>query len=163
MSNGKLTMNAEAQTLLDSMRKVIDDARGKLKANRDRILSTLKELRATHVVVSYSGSGDSGQVDHVEVFRDKKVIKAKKPTAVLVSSSTWSQENSCWDETTEIRSMPLEEALEDFICDWLQAEHGGWENNDGASGECKIDVRDGQFVLAHTSYYTESDYMESAI
>jgi hypothetical protein len=163
MSNDKLTMNAEAQTLLGSMKKVIDDARDRLKANRDRILSTLKELRATHVVVSYSGSGDSGQVDQVEVFRDKVELKATNPTAILVSSSTWSQENSRWDETTEIRSIPLEEALEDFVCDWLQAEHGGWENNDGASGECKIDVRDGQFVLAHTSYYTESDYMESAI
>jgi hypothetical protein len=145
------------------MKRIKDDARARLKASRNVILSTLQELHVTHVVVSYSGSGDAGQVDHVDVFRDKEQIEANQPITALVTSSKWSQEDSRWIDLSELKSVPLEEALTEFVYDWLQLEHGGWENNDGASGECKIDVTEGQFVLGHTTYYTESDYAESAI
>lgn len=53
--------------------------------------------------------------------------------------------------------MKLEEALEEFVYDWSESEHAGWENNDGASGECEIDVTADEFSLNHITYYTESE------
>lgn len=163
MSSNKSSKSSDVDALIISMKRIKDDARARLKASRNQILSALQELRATHVVVSYSGSGDSGQVDHVEVFRDKEKIQSKQPVTALVSSSKWSEEDSRWIDFSELKSTSLEEALTEFVYDWLTLEHGGWENNDGASGECTINVTEGQFVLGHTAYYTESDYMESAI
>ena len=163
MSNENSSSASDVQELINSMKKVTDDARARLKASRNQILSVLQELGATHVVVTYSGSGDAGQVDHVEVYRDKEKIDSNQIVTALVTSSKWSQEDSRWIDLSEIKSILLEDALTEFVYDWLTLDHGGWENNDGASGECTINVTDGQFLLGHTSYYTESDYTESAI
>lgn len=163
MSTENPSNSSDVQAFINSMKKVTDDARARLKASRTQILSALQELGATHVVVSYSGSGDAGQVDHVDVYRDKGKVDASQSVTALVTSSKWSQDDSRWIDISEIKSIPLEDALTEFVYDWLTLDHGGWENNDGASGECTINVTEGQFLLGHTSYYTESDYTESAI
>lgn len=163
MSSEKSSNSTDVQALINSMKQVKDDARARMKASRKQILSALQELDATHVVVSYSGSGDAGQVDDVEVFRDSDAIQANHPVSALVSASKWSEVESRWIDFSELKPIPLEDALTEFVYDWLQLEHGGWENNDGASGECRIDVTEGQFVLGHTTYYTESDYTRSTI
>ncbi len=163
MSSEKSSISTDVQVLINSMKRIKDDARARMKASRNQIVSALQELGATHVVVSYSGSGDAGQVDHVEVFRDSDPIQANQPVSSLVSASKWSDAESRWVDFSELKSIPLEDALTEFVYDWLQLDHGGWENNDGASGECKIDVTEGEFVLGHTSYYTESDFTRSTL
>jgi hypothetical protein len=146
-----------------SFKKMKQEAKDRARVNRDLILSVLQKIKATHVVIAYSGSGDSGQIDSVDIYREKDVINAKGAIKVLGRETHWNEKTNAWDEKVEHKILPLDEALREFVYDWIEAEHAGWENNDGASGECTIDVSKGTFTLGHNSYYTESDYTESSL
>jgi hypothetical protein len=151
------------EDVLSSYEKMRQEAKDRARVNRNLILKLLQKKKATHVIVSYSGSGDSGQIDSVDIYRDKDVINAKGAIKVLGRDTRWNVKANAWDEKIEHKILPLDEALREFVYDWIESEHAGWENNDGASGECTIDVSKGTFTLGHTSYYTESDYMESSL
>lgn len=148
---------------LISIKRRREEIRSILLVNKSRILKALKKLCATTVVVSYSGSGDSGQIDHVGIFQDKNELKPETNISVLVTMSKWDEPSSTWAKRSVRKSMPLAEAIEALVYDWLESEHAGWENNDGASGECTIDVTKDDFLLSHTTYYTESDCTEHSL
>ena len=148
--------------ILSSIRKRQLDARSRLRINRRRLHKALKRLDATSVVVTYSGSGDSGQIDEVNVYRDKTQIKSEKNVSVIVASSKWSQDSG-WIERVKSESMTLEAGLEQFVYDWIESEHAGWENNDGASGECTIEVATNDFNLNHITYYTKNESTEHVL
>jgi hypothetical protein len=133
-----------------------------LRLNRRRLHKALKRLGATSVVVSYSGSGDSGQIDEVSVYRNKEQIKSQENVSILVASSKWSEDDG-WIERVKSTPLALEAALEQFVYDWIESEHSGWENNDGASGECTIEVASNEFILSHVTYYTESESTEHVL
>ena len=157
-------MDTQKLVLLDSssqFQKRRADVRACLKANKALILTQLEKMKATEVAVSYCGSGDSGAVEAVNIYRDKKELKVRGQVTMLIKNSSWNETKSDWEETLEEKSIPLDEALREFVTDWLEIEHPGWENNDGASGQCEIDVSKGTFLLGHTNYFTESDYSES--
>jgi len=139
------------------------DIRGRLQANRTRLLKALKRIGATHVTVAYSGSGDSGQVDQVEIFQGETKLTPKRKVSILIATSFFNGEKFNWVETVKLKLMPLSEALEQLVYDWSESEHAGWKNNDGASGECTIDIAEDQFLLNHTTYYTESDTTEHSL
>ena len=52
----------------------------------------------------------------------------------------------------------MDDALRDFAMAWANAQHSGWENNDGGSGTVIIHVAENNFQ--HTEYYTESSSYE---
>ena len=54
----------------------------------------------------------------------------------------------------------IDSALRDFTLTWVDAHHGGWENNDGGSGTVTINVTEGTFRLEHIEYYTECSNYE---
>lgn len=134
----------------------------RLRLNRRRLHKALKRLGATSVVVSYSGSGDSGQIDEVSVYRDKEQIKSQENVSILVASSKWTKDGG-WIERVKSTPLALDAALEQFVYDWIESEHAGWENNDGASGECTITVSSNEFILNHVTYYTESESTEHVL
>ena len=148
--------------VLSSIRKRQLDARSRLQINRRRLHKSLKRLGATSVVVSYSGSGDSGQIDQVSIYQDKTELKPVKKISILIATSKWNQESG-WIERVQSKSMPLADALEALVYDWIESEHAGWENNDGASGECTIEVAKNEFILNHITYYTESESTEHVL
>ena len=148
--------------ILASMGQMRSKARSRLLANRGRVLKALKRLHATSVVVSFSGSGDSGQIDQVSIYQDKTELKPTKKISILIATSKWNQESG-WIERVLSKPMPLADALEALVYDWIESEHAGWENNDGASGECTIEVAEDKFLLNHTTYYTESESMEHSL
>lgn len=148
--------------VLASIRQRQDNARSRLQINRRRIHRALKHLGATRAIVSYSGSGDSGQIDQVTIYKDQEQIKSEKKISVLVATSKWSQEGG-WIERIKRKAMTLEAALEELVYDWIESEHAGWENNDGASGECTVEVAADEFLLEHITYYTESETTEHVL
>ena len=143
--------------------KLKEEAHARMKTNRSRISKALKRLGATHVVVSYSGSGDSGQIDEVEIRKGDSTLEPTKSALSLCSTSKWDSENSRWIENMKTKRKPLKEALEDFAYDWIESEYAGWENNDGASGEFTINVASDEFRLSHTYYYTEHETLEHSL
>lgn len=148
--------------VLTSMRRRQIDIRSRLEVNRRHLHKALKRLGAASVVVSYSGSGDSGQIDEVSVYRDKEQIKSEKNVSILVASSKWTEADG-WLERVSAKRMAISAALEQFVYDWIESEHAGWENNDGASGECTITVASNEFILNHITYYTESESTEHVL
>lgn len=149
--------------ILTSYLKMKSDARARTLINRDRILEALKKLDITRVVISYSGSGDSGQIDDVSLYHGNEIIEIKTELVVRISKSRWNADLSKWIEYSADESHVLSEALRDFVYDWIESEYAGWENNDGASGECTIEVLTNGFQLSHTSYYTESETTERTL
>lgn len=139
-----------------------DETKDRLQKNRDTILRYLKRIGATKVTIGYSGSGDSGQVDSAEIFRNDTQLRPKRRIRVLTGSSKHVAGEG-WIEESKKTITTIEDALMDLTYDWLEAEHSGWENNDGADGTCDVDVSEGQFLLTHRSYYTECETMESEL
>lgn len=156
-------VSTDLSKILSGLEQQKVNAQSRLTTNRRRIHRALKRLGATKVVVTYSGSGDSGQIDSVEILKGDLAIKPAKNIRVLTSVSRFDHTSSRWIDNEKNKSVPVQEALETLVYDWLESEHGGWENNDGASGECTIDVKGDSFLLEHTWYYTESETMEHSL
>lgn len=156
-------VSIDLSKILSGLQQQKVNAQSRLVANRKHIQRALKRLGATKVVVSYSGCGDSGQIDSVEIFKGDLALKPVKKIRVLTSMSRFDHASSRWIDSEKNKSVPVQEALETLVYDWLESEHGGWENNDGASGECTIDVEGDSFLLEHTWYYTESETMEHSL
>ena len=55
--------------------------------------------------------------------------------------------------TEEEKSLP--DAIEHLCYDFLEQEHGGWENNDGAYGEFILDVAGRTVELDFNGRYTD--------
>lgn len=142
---------------LSSYFKMKDAARARALVNRDRIIDALKQLDITRVVIAYSGSGDSGQIDEVSLYRGNDLVEVKTELTMQTYKSRWDADLSKWLEYSADESYVLPEALQNFVYDWIESEYSGWENNDGASGECTIEVSTNEFNLNHITYYTESE------
>lgn len=86
------------------------------------------------IVVKYSGSGDS--CDDFE-------------------AKIWNEEDEF--AMTDVDSLPNEliKKVQDAIWDLLPP---GFENNEGGTGEVKIDIETGKITVEHDQYYTECSH-----
>jgi hypothetical protein len=127
------------------------DARTKAnELNKVIVFDALAAAGITHVTVEFDGEGDSGQINGTSARAHDKPIDIPT-TAVNLHITGWDQE-----ELT-LREMPLCDALEDLCYGYLEQEHGGWENNDGAYGEFHIDVTERTIDLEFYSRYTDCE------
>jgi|SRR5215831_6187414 len=141
---------------LETMAQHQQRVHARLLENKEPLLAALRQLGAHSVVIAYEGSGDSGQMKGVSLrdAHDNELENERATVTVQDSPGVYSE--SGFHEQTQPRTLPLKEALEAFLYDWLEVTQPGWEINDGSSGECTIDVEDARFKLDHTTYYTES-------
>jgi len=128
----------------------------RLRENKQPLLAALRQLGAKSVVITYAGSGDSGQIESLTVHDSQEQELNLDAVMITVLQSEGIFGDDGFREHTEPRTQPLKDALESFVYDWLEDTQPGWEINDGSSGECTIDVEEGRFSLDHTNYYTES-------
>jgi hypothetical protein len=138
------------------------------------VLNKLKDAGFVSAVVHYDGSGDSGQVEEISVFRkdepesysrlveeytwekvaalrdERDVILRAIPITLVSRSSTFDRETLKFVEKETPTEGNLYEALEMLAYDWLEDEHGGWENNDGAYGDLVVHVQEMMITLEHS-------------
>ena len=141
-----------------------DAATSRCKANKQAIFDALKANSIPAVAVTYSGSGDSGCIDGVDPFQlpeSMTVDLSKITVAILVRRSRL--EGTDWKEDLVTETTSLNAAIEEFTYDWLQAEHPGWQNNDGADGEIVFDIKTGGATMSHNSFYVESETTEHTL
>ena len=119
--------------------------------NKAAILAALAAAAITSVVVTFDGSGDSGQIESVEArTRD---AQAELPTTdVTIGSPLWDGSG------VETRTLPLREAIEQLAYDLLEDTHDGWEINEGAFGEFTFDVAEGSIRLDYNERIESSEY-----
>lgn len=96
---------------------------------KDSIIPKLTELGVTKLTVNYSGSGDEGSIDGIDV----------EPEGLALP-----------DE--------LKEQISDLSDEFLYSEHGSWGDGDGATGTIIIDPVERKIVNEHGWYFTDVNY-----
>ena len=95
------------------------------EGNKGAIFDALAAANITGVHVDFDGEGDSGQINGVAAFTGEDAAELPK-TMISIRQIHY---GSTEPFPTECR---LEEAIETLCYGYLEQEHGGWENNDGA-------------------------------
>lgn len=116
-------------------------------ANKALAIEALRGAGVTRVTVDFSGSGDSGQLDGIDV----EGTEPFGPVDVTLRSTSM-HPGSHVDRLTEV-----DELITDLAFQVIDAAgHSGWENNDGASGTITFDIEAGTIEFSIDSYFTES-------
>ncbi len=119
--------------------------------NKAAILAALAAAAITSVVVTFDGSGDSGQIESVDA-RTGETAAELPATDVTIGSPLWDGSG------VETRILPLAEAIEQLAYDLLEDTHDGWEINEGAFGEFSFDVAKGVIRLDYNERVESSEY-----
>lgn len=107
------------------------------KANLARLQSAMLIASITEIVVSFSGYGDSGQVEDIQFVGGVKEIQAQK-IPWLKEVRSFNPNLPGW--TTEIQPVEISiaDAAEALAMDLADASGVDWYNNDGGNGEIII-------------------------
>ena len=116
--------------------------------NKTVLFAALLPTGVTRIQIEFDGEGDSGQINGVSALAGDKAVQLPA-TTVTVQQLQWGQTEPTASEFT------LAEAIETLCYDYLEQEHGGWENNDGGYGEFIIDVAARTIELEFYSRYTD--------
>jgi hypothetical protein len=98
-----------------------------------KVLRQLAELKVDEVEVKYSGCGDEGTIESMQITPDMDVPEE------------------------------LNDDIEDACYSVLNEHHPGWENNDGAAGQIVFNVLEREVAIEHNEYYIESSFSELKI
>lgn len=116
--------------------------------NRVAVFDALDAAGITAVTVTFDGEGDSGQIEDVIAYiGDKQAALPRAP--VTIHGTSWGQ------ESLTAREQPVSAGLEDLCYGYLEQEHGGWENNDGAYGEFQFDVGERTIALEFNGRFSD--------
>lgn len=107
----------------------------------------------THVVVTFDGYGDSGQVESIEAKYDDLIVKLPAIEVAWIAV-VWGASSH------EHVRLPLREAIESVVYDCLAVTHQGWELSEGAFGEVTFDVAEGTITLDYNERRADSDYSQ---
>lgn len=154
MSNDPSATAEPATTVLD--------ASSVLGRNRPILLAVLKQGGVSTATVTYAGSGDSGSVEDVAV---ESAAGTGFDTLALITvfANRSDYLDHEWQTTVVEQQVSIDQALRDFAEEAVELLHGGWENNDGASGSVVFDCENGTVRVEHTVYFTDSDYEETVL
>lgn len=119
----------------------------------------MQTLGIHKIMVEFDGSGDSGQVDGVEVLPREKQDQFEKTSAKVFRTKSYFTNGSYQSEDEEAPCTACELA-EDFAYEVLECKHGGWEINDGAYGNIIINA-DGTGCIEYNQRVMETEYEES--
>lgn len=146
----------------------------KLEGDRLRLMANMEPLRAAllaaggaKLAITYSGSGDEGEIDSVTVQNENGTpleIAGLPPLEMTSMASASYHAEKGWVENSaaEVAMMGVQQACELVCNDWLQIEgHGGYECDDGGQGKISLDLLSGAALFEHQDRYTE--YQEDLV
>jgi len=131
--------------------------------NKTTVFDALAAAGIREVTVAFDGYGDSGQIEGITAHLGEtpKALPAPSmatpPEAsvplperpMTLHQATWDSDELGTYETT------LQDAIETLCYDYLEQEHGGWMNNDGAYGEFEFDVAARAIHLEFNGRFTD--------
>ena len=117
--------------------------------NKAALFEAIAAAGVTLVVVSFDGSGDSGQIENIEV-KVGEDIAALPAGEVELARAEWGKSEP------QRATVSIREAVEQLAYDFLAASHSGWEDNEGAYGEFIFDVAARTITLDFNERYIES-------
>jgi hypothetical protein len=116
--------------------------------NRDQILTALKKIGAKSVTVQYCGSGDSGQIEDVEIVTETSIDVMECSVTVTEKRGRLVPDVG-WRESEVEVNTNIEDAIMEFCYERLSELREGWELNEGSQGTFNFDVRNGKINLIH--------------
>lgn len=119
--------------------------------NKEVLFAGLRFVGIAHVLVSFDGSGDSGQIENIEARNDADQSVTLPAAQITFAGIDWRG-----GATTE-RRLTFEAAVEELVYDLLSDTHTGWQDNDGAYGEFCIDARARTIHLEFNERFTSSE------
>jgi len=122
--------------------------------NLRRVLPILEGAGIETVLVTFSGSGDSGAVDWVYFKPDQPDEFSHSQVKQLRMNSFF--EDGQWTKAVVPETMNLKEALTNITDDYLEEAGVNWYDNDGGYGELEIDVAARSVSLDINVNFTES-------
>jgi hypothetical protein len=110
------------------------------KEQKTMFLNMLKVLGGHTVVVNFSGGGDSGEIDHGELFdANLKTISMEGITFDWTfESDHWVSTTNKWKTVVETQTLPLAEILQRITEQMLEESGHDWYNNEGGQGKLEI-------------------------
>lgn len=140
--------------ITDAMRKFQEERAAKAAKAKADFLSITKSLRdrgVSLIAVSYSGSGDSGQVDYVTIYG----VEDNTPLEDFTLIDHPPYEKWIGGAKGIVTQGRVSELFEEWTYDILEHLHAGWEINDGADGTVYFNILKEVIRVEHNSYYTE--------
>ena len=119
--------------------------------NKEVLFDGLRLVGIAHVLVSFDGSGDSGQIESIDARNDLDASVTLPAAQITFAGIDWQS-----GAPTE-RRLTLEGAVEELVYDLLSDTHSGWQDNDGAYGEFCIDARARAIHLEFNERFTSSE------
>jgi hypothetical protein len=101
--------------------------------NKAVIFEALAAAGITELTIDFDGEGDSGQIDGCGARAGDMPVTVPS-TPITLHDVAWNSDQIQTVETT------LPDAIASLCYAYLQQEHGGWENNDGAYGVFEFDI-----------------------
>jgi hypothetical protein len=112
------------------------------KERQQTLMTLLKMLGGDKVEVSFSGGGDSGEVNSVELIDPKGgyIVLDNAELEWEAESSDFDAEANKWVKVTKVELRPLAQILTDITYAALDTTSLDWYNNDGGQGTLTIDL-----------------------
>jgi hypothetical protein len=115
--------------------------------NKAAVFDALARAGITRVTVSFDGEGDSGCIEEISAYRGEEPCKLPALLVTLLEAG--------WDNAIPTQES-LRKAVETLCYDFLSQEHGGWEDNEGASGLFEFDVSERSIELEINTRFVET-------
>jgi hypothetical protein len=115
--------NISTASILQELDEEAKEGRTKADAQRDELRTYLCNHMVTKVHISFSGSGDDGSIDLVDV--------------------TYADGHEPSDSVKE----EVVEKLRDWTYVWLSGSNTDWVNNEGGQGEIEINLQNPPFTF----------------
>lgn len=152
---------------------------GQKKKTLKAVVAALKANGYDSAVITYEGSGDSGQIEYVAIYKpdevpnhgcgyrfanvaddadlekineiqdEREAFLANTKLELPVTTAQFDHEKHEWVEETKDGLVSLHDALESLAYEWLEANYGGWEINEGAYGTVRISVEEMRMEIEH--------------
>lgn len=116
--------------------------------NKTALFDALAVAGIISVTAEFDGEGDSGQIESVVACTGDAHVP-------LPATQVRLQHSSRQYDRVATTTSPLPEAIETLCYSYLEQEHGGWENNDGAFGTFEFDVARRTIRLEFNGRFTD--------
>lgn len=160
---------SDFHTVMASYERRLQAVRKANELNKTIVFDALAAAGITEITVTFDGYGDSGQIEDITAHMGEAPKALPAPAATEASPAApaaaaiplpktrltlhqapWNREELGTYETT------LQCAIEDLCYGYLEQEHDGWENNDGAFGEFRFNVAERSIELEFNGRFTDT-------
>jgi hypothetical protein len=147
------TVSSDTETWLVQSRARDQLAKDILPSNKAVLFDALAAVGIVTVTVRFDGYGDSGQIEEIEA-RAGDAVSELPPDMIEIAEPLWdgSGLSRC--------AVSVRDAVEKLAYGFLEATHGGWENNEGAYGDFTFDVAARTITLDYNERVMTSEFSE---